>query len=51
LTAFAAEAAFDAGFADQAHLTRHMRRTFGVTPASVATLVRAAPRRFVQDVG
>jgi AraC-like DNA-binding protein len=46
-----AEAAFDAGFADQAHLTRHMRRTFGVTPASVASLVRAAPRRFVQDVG
>jgi AraC-like DNA-binding protein len=46
-----AEAAVDAGFADQAHLTRQMRRTFGVTPATVAALVRAAPRRFVQDGG
>jgi AraC family transcriptional regulator of arabinose operon len=46
-----AEAAADAGFADQAHLTRQMRRTFGVTPATVAALVRAAPRRFVQDEG
>lgn len=46
-----AEVAVDAGFADQAHLTRQMRRTFGVTPATVAALVRAAPRRFVQDGG
>ena len=44
-----AEAAFDAGFADQAHLTRSMRRAFGVTPATVATIVRASDRRFVQD--
>jgi AraC-like DNA-binding protein len=44
-----AEAAIDAGFADQAHLTRQMRRTFGVTPATVAALVRGADRRFVQD--
>jgi AraC-like DNA-binding protein len=27
-----ARAATDAGFADQAHLTRHFKRTFGVTP-------------------
>ena len=34
-----AEAALDAGFADQAHLSRSMRRAFGVTPATVAALV------------
>ena len=44
-----AEAAIDAGFADQAHLTRQMRRTFGITPATVATLLRGVDRRFVQD--
>jgi AraC family transcriptional regulator of arabinose operon len=44
-----AEAAFDAGFADQAHLTSSMRRTLGVTPGTVATIVRATDRRFVQD--
>lgn len=44
-----AEAAFDAGFADQAHLTRSMRRSFGVTPATVATIVRPTDKRFVQD--
>jgi AraC-like DNA-binding protein len=44
-----AEASAQAGFADQAHLTRQMRRTFGVTPATVAALVREAGRRFVQD--
>ena len=34
-----AEAALDAGFADQAHLSRSMRRVFGVTPATVAALI------------
>ena len=34
-----AEAALDAGFADQAHLSRSMRRAFGVTPSTVAALV------------
>ena len=27
-----ADAAFDAGFADQSHLSRHFKRSFGVTP-------------------
>ena len=44
-----AEAATDAGFADQAQLTRHMRRSFGITPATVAALVRDIGERFVQD--
>lgn len=44
-----AEAAIEAGFADQAHLTRSMRRTFGLTPATVAAILKAPDRRFVQD--
>lgn len=34
------QAATAGGFADQAHLTRTMRRTFGVTPGAVARPVR-----------
>ena len=37
-----AQAAAAGGFADQAHLTRTMRRTFGVTPGAVARPVRRA---------
>ena len=44
-----AEAAIDAGFADQAHLTRQMRKTLGITPAMVEALTRESPRRFIQD--
>jgi AraC-like DNA-binding protein len=36
-----AHAALAAGFADQAHLGRSMRRVFGVTPATVAAMVRS----------
>jgi AraC-like DNA-binding protein len=35
-----AEAAARAGFADQAHLTRTMRRTFGVTPGMALAALR-----------
>lgn len=44
-----AEAAIDAGFADQAHLTRHMRQTLGITPATVEVLARESHKRFIQD--
>ena len=37
--ALGAEAALDAGFADQAHLSRSMWRVFGVTPSTVAALI------------
>jgi AraC-like DNA-binding protein len=44
-----AEAAADAGFADQAHFTRHFRKTFGMTPgrwlAMHATGGRHLPQR------
>ncbi|MFY7856500.1 MAG: helix-turn-helix domain-containing protein [Rubrivivax sp.] len=36
-----ADAALAAGFADQAHMGRSMRRVFGVTPATVAAMVRS----------
>ncbi|HEY0651271.1 helix-turn-helix domain-containing protein [Phenylobacterium sp.] len=35
-----AEAAADAGFADQAHLSRAMRRVFGITPLTASGVVR-----------
>lgn len=43
-----AESAVDAGFADQAHLTRSMRQVFGVTAATAATMIcstQAKPSR------
>lgn len=42
-----AEAAVDAGFADQAHLTRATRQVFGITPGSAGGVVRgqAIPSR------
>jgi AraC-like DNA-binding protein len=36
-----AEAATEAGFADQAHLTRQMREMMGLTPAAVLPIVRS----------
>lgn len=36
-----AEAAFDAGFADQAHFTRHFKQTFGMTPGRWLRLMRS----------
>ena len=40
-----ARAAAEAGFWDQAHLTRHFKSTIGVSPGRyVAELTRAAPR-------
>lgn len=35
-----ADAAFDAGFADQAHLTREMRKVFGITPSTAGQVMR-----------
>lgn len=35
------DAAFDAGFADQAHMTRHFSRTFGMTPSQWRRLTAA----------
>jgi AraC-like DNA-binding protein len=35
-----AQAAFEANFADQAHLTRTMRRMFGITPTSAMNSLR-----------
>lgn len=37
-----AESAVDAGFADQAHLTRSMRQVFGVTAATAASMICSA---------
>ncbi len=36
-----AEAAYDAGFADQSHFTRHFRNCYGMTPGHWLTLLRA----------
>jgi AraC-like DNA-binding protein len=36
-----ADAAADAGFADQAHFTRHFRRAFGMPPGRWLALGRA----------
>jgi AraC-like DNA-binding protein len=38
-------AAAEAGFADQAHLTRWFRRYYGVTPGAYRAAVRDAPSR------
>ena len=37
-----ADVAADAGFADQAHLTRHFKKTFGMTPGRWTALTRSA---------
>jgi AraC-like DNA-binding protein len=39
------EAALAAGFADQSHLTRHFKRTYGMPPGRWAALMRPAPER------
>lgn len=39
-----ADAAADAGFADQSHMTRHFLKTFGVTPGRWLQIVTNAPR-------
>lgn len=36
-----AEAAYDAGFADQSHFTRHFKNCYGMTPGHWLTLLRA----------
>jgi AraC-like DNA-binding protein len=36
-----AEAAAASGFADQAHMTRHFRKTYGVSPARWNAMMRA----------
>jgi AraC-like DNA-binding protein len=40
-----AEAAFAAGFADQSHLTRYFRRTWGMTPGTYCNFVQDKPVR------
>jgi AraC-like DNA-binding protein len=40
-------AAFDAGFADQSHLTRYLRRMIGCTPAGYARLTAPHPCRWM----
>ena len=37
-----ADAAFEAGFADQSHFTRHFKNTFGMTPGRWVSLSRSA---------
>jgi AraC-like DNA-binding protein len=44
-----AEAAVAAGFADQAHLTRHFKRVVGVPPGAYQRARGAAGRNCVQD--
>ncbi len=44
-----AEAALAGGFADQAHLSRTMKRMFGVTPLQAAQVVQTTDNRFVQQ--
>ncbi len=39
-----ADAAFQGGFADQAHFSRAMRKTFGITPGSAHSALRIAPK-------
>jgi transcriptional regulator GlxA family with amidase domain len=36
-----AQAAAEAGFADQSHMGRHFRRTFGVAPGTYRCAVRS----------
>ena len=36
-----AEAAFEAGFADQAHFTRHFKKSYGMTPGRFQRIARA----------
>lgn len=44
-----AEAAADAGFSDQAHLTRSMRQVFGVTPSTAASMISPAQAKPSRD--
>jgi AraC-like DNA-binding protein len=39
-----AESAYDAGFADQSHMTRHFKARFGLTPSRYLALVRGRER-------
>jgi AraC-like DNA-binding protein len=41
----ASDAAVEAGFHDQSHLTRHFKRLLGTTPAAFAVSPRTGPRR------
>lgn len=43
-----AEVAAGTGFADQAHLTRHFRRHFAITPGSLQSLARRRARKNIQ---
>ena len=36
--------AYDAGFADQSHLTRRFKQAFGITPGAYARQARQSPR-------
>jgi AraC-like DNA-binding protein len=42
-----AESAYDAGFADQSHMTRHFKARFGLTPGRYLALVRGRARKTV----
>ena len=44
-----AEAAFDAGFADQAHLSRATRQMFGITPGTAGGVVRSQANPSIQS--
>lgn len=44
-----ADLAFDIGFADQAHMSREVRRLCDMTPSELVRHLSGAARRFVQD--
>jgi AraC-like DNA-binding protein len=43
-----ARAAAEAGFADQSHMTRQFKRTYGLTPARWTALTASSPRNVAQ---